>query len=155
VENSSGLSSRLTGTTPARTSGPFKDSVRVPAWTHTDLQLARMTNANLLIIGTEGLVLHLIKSLIPDLIKATVVRCRGERLLLPPASALVATMVLRDVDALADEEQRALLEWFRSASGLTQVVSTSSVPLWPLVEAGVFSDVLYYRLNTVCIDLSE
>jgi hypothetical protein len=132
---------------------PFSDGP-VPAWANADLQLARMTKANLLMIGTEGLVVQLMKSLIPDLNQAIVVRCRGERLMLPPASALVATIVLRDVDALADEEQRTLLEWFRSASGFTQVVSTSSAPLLPRVEAGAFSDLLYYCLNTVCIDLS-
>jgi transcriptional regulator of acetoin/glycerol metabolism len=45
-------------------------------------------------------------------------------------------------------------EWLAS-SNRPQVVSTASAPLLPLVEAGVFNDALYYRLNTVYIDLSE
>jgi transcriptional regulator of acetoin/glycerol metabolism len=48
-----------------------------------------------------------------------------------------------------------LFEWLDSTSSGTQVVSTASAPLLPLVEAGAFDDALYYRLNTVYVDLSE
>jgi transcriptional regulator of acetoin/glycerol metabolism len=33
------------------------------------------------------------------------------------------------------------------------VISTSSVSLLPLVQSGAFSDDLYYRLNTIWVDL--
>jgi len=38
-------------------------------------------------------------------------------------------------------------------AGRIQVVSTSAVSLWPRMKAGAFNDVLYYRLNTVCVDV--
>jgi transcriptional regulator of acetoin/glycerol metabolism len=51
------------------------------------------------------------------------------------------------------EEQRRLLEWLQETAGRTRVVSTTSAPLLPLVEDGVFLDTLYYRLNTVYVEL--
>ena len=41
---------------------------------------------------------------------------------------------------------------FRSV-GRTQVISTSRAPLMPLVDDGRFLNSLYYRLNTICVDL--
>jgi transcriptional regulator of acetoin/glycerol metabolism len=32
------------------------------------------------------------------------------------------------------------------------VVSTTAVPLWPRVKREAFNEVLYYRLNTVCVE---
>jgi len=40
------------------------------------------------------------------------------------------------------------------AAGQTQVVSTTPQPLLPLVQSGTFLARLYYRLNTVCVDLN-
>jgi DNA-binding NtrC family response regulator len=34
------------------------------------------------------------------------------------------------------------------------VVSTTSAPLLPRVEAGEFNATLFYRLNTVCVDVT-
>jgi DNA-binding NtrC family response regulator len=34
------------------------------------------------------------------------------------------------------------------------VVSTSPAPLIPRVHSGLFIDTLYYRLNTVCVDVT-
>ena len=39
------------------------------------------------------------------------------------------------------------------AAGQVQVVSTAAVPLWPNVKAGAFNETLYYRLNTVCVNV--
>ena len=40
------------------------------------------------------------------------------------------------------------------APGLLDRQSQSSASLLPRVEAGVFTDTLYYRLNTVCVDVT-
>jgi transcriptional regulator of acetoin/glycerol metabolism len=76
----------------------------------------------------------------------------GERLVLPdPRTAMI---ILYDVDALGHSDQLQLLEWLERGVGRTQVVSTTSAPLLPLVEAGIFSDMLYYRLNTVSVQVT-
>jgi hypothetical protein len=59
--------------------------------------------------------------------------------------------VLRNVDGLSAEQQRTLLAWLEHAVAPTHVVSTTTVPLFPRVTAGLFLDVLYYRLNTVML----
>ena len=62
--------------------------------------------------------------------------------------------MLHDVGALTTDDQLRLLDWLERAEGRTQVVSTSSAPLLPRVHAGSFIDTLYYRLNTVCVDVT-
>ncbi len=44
--------------------------------------------------------------------------------------------------------------WLDRAPGRTQVVSTTPALLFPRVQAGAFIDRLYYRLNTVCMDVT-
>jgi hypothetical protein len=63
-------------------------------------------------------------------------------------------MILQDVGALTDADQRRLLDWLDRAAGRTQVVSTTPASLWPRVQAGAFADGLYYRLNTLCMDVT-
>jgi len=51
-------------------------------------------------------------------------------------------------------EQRRLLDWLERCAGRYQVVSTTTSPLLALVEARVFHDALFYRLNVVCVDVT-
>jgi hypothetical protein len=139
-------------TAPCASMPAFRDEW---ALVHSDLNLARTTRANLLLVGTEGLVLNLVSVLVPDLSPGLTSRRRNRRLLLPPASSRVAAVVIRDVDALTPEDQLGLFNWLDAAKNGTQVVSTASAPLLPLVETGAFNAALYYRLNTVYINLSE
>jgi transcriptional regulator of acetoin/glycerol metabolism len=123
-------------------------------WTsiHSDLNLARMTGANLMLVGSKQVV-NLLSVLVTDQQSAVVIQ-RHEGLHLPASSAHVRTAVLRDVDTLTCQEQRCLLDWLTASSRhRMQVISTSSTPLLPLVKNGTFSDALYYRLNTVYIEL--
>ena len=99
--------------------------------------------------------MKLVSLLVPDANPSVMIRRQDGGLLLPPATARPSTVVVRDVDALTADEQRALLAWLDSGESRTQVVSTASAPVLPLVEAGAFNDALYYRLNTVYINLSE
>jgi DNA-binding NtrC family response regulator len=77
----------------------------------------------------------------------------GERLLLP-AVARGGTVVLHEVGALPQDDQLHLLNWLEHAVARTQVISTTSGPLLPLVHAGDFIETLFYRLNTVCLDVT-
>jgi hypothetical protein len=64
--------------------------------------------------------------------------------------------VLQNVAALDREGQSDLFRWLDEADRRTQVVSTTSQPLFPLVARGLFDEALYYRLNVVllCVDSS-
>jgi sigma-54-interacting transcriptional regulator len=117
-----------------------------------DCRLARSAGVNLLLVipeGTGGFA----DLLMAELAGPVVAWRAGERLMLPQAGQ-TGTLLLHDVGALSLNDQRYLLEWLERAAGRTQVVSTTPVPLLPLVQAGTFLARLYYRLNTVCVDLS-
>jgi DNA-binding NtrC family response regulator len=66
------------------------------------------------------------------------------------------TLVLRNVDALADPEQQALLEWLdKDAGDRAQVISQTAASLYTLVQAGQFQDGLYYRLNVIHLQIAS
>jgi transcriptional regulator of aromatic amino acid metabolism len=69
----------------------------------------------------------------------------------PPAEGSV---ILLDVASLVPDQQAELLRWLNEGAGRydVQLASTSSEPLFPLVEAGAFDATLYYRLNTIRIE---
>jgi hypothetical protein len=121
---------------------------------YRDLDLVRNFKANLLVVGTERLALSLVSSLVADVNPDFIIRCRDGLLPLPRRSSQSAIVVLRDVDALKPEEQLRFLDWLNSASKRIQVVSTASEPLLGRVAARAFDAALYYRLNTVYIDLT-
>jgi hypothetical protein len=118
-----------------------------------DCLLARAARVNLLVIHREGVLPDLL-GLMLDLQKHIATWCRGEQLVLPPV-AWARTMILPDVGALTHADQHRLLDWLDQAAGRTQVVSTTPAPLLPRVHAGAFLERLYYRLNTVCMDLTD
>jgi hypothetical protein len=120
----------------------------------SDLDLARVTGVNLLIVGAADEVATLLTSLWLCLVTPIVVRDRVEPLRLPPTSPPVGTIVIYDVDTLTRQEQDALNQWLRVGNGRARVVSCASESLLPMVEAGAFNDGLYYRLNVVTIDLA-
>jgi hypothetical protein len=118
-----------------------------------DLLLMGMPRINLLLIAPDGVVRHVLKSLLLDLWEPVARWSPGEPLTLP-LPALAGTMILHDVHALPAADQRRLLDWLELAKGRTQVVSTTSTPLLPRVNAGEFIATLFYRLNTVCVDVT-
>jgi sigma-54-interacting transcriptional regulator len=68
---------------------------------------------------------------------------------------LEGTLVLSEVARLDAKQQAQLLWWLDQFDERwqVQVVSTTSEPLFPLVETGAFLANLYYRLNVVRMDL--
>ena len=118
-----------------------------------DCRLARAAGVNLLLVIPEGTNATLTDALLSELVEPIVTWRPGEPLALPNA-ARTGTLILRDVGALPLSDQRRLIEWLERAAGQTQVVSTTATPLIPLVQAGAFLPRLYYRLNTVCVDVS-
>ncbi len=144
------------GTPDAR--GPLPHGSKLPDhWlmaraAHVDLLLMGMPRVNLLLIAPDGVVRFVLESLLLDLHEPIAQWRPGEALALPRVDE-AGTLVLHEPGSLRPDEQLRLLDWLERADGRTQVVSTSSAPLLPRVHAGGFIDTLYYRLNTICVDL--
>jgi hypothetical protein len=68
-----------------------------------------------------------------------------------PACDRTTTLVLHNVDQLTARAQAAIVQWLDHSNGRIWIVSTATTPLWPRVQAGAFDEVLYYRLNAVCV----
>jgi hypothetical protein len=145
---------------PTRPAAPLdRGSERHVHWqlaraAHVDLLLMGMPRINLLLIAPDAVVRHVMKSLPMDLWEPVARWSPGAPLNLP-VPAQTGTMILHDVHALPLNDQRRLVEWLEAAKGRTQVVSTTSAPLLPLVNAGKFIATLFYRLNTVCVDVTR
>jgi hypothetical protein len=120
---------------------------------HVDLLLMGMPRVNLLLIAPDGVVRYVLESLLLNLREPIWKWTPPGPLVLPPPDQ-VGTLILHDVGALLPKEQLELLDWLEFASRDTQIVSTSSTALIPRVHEGAFIDTLYYRLNTVCVDVT-
>lgn len=139
--------------------GALADASQLPE----EWRLARAARFNVLVLGMprinplltdlEGSIPNVLERILPDLEEPIVSWCPGGRLVLPPI-ARARTLILHEVGTLVFEDQRRLLEWLERVEGRTQLVSTCSTSLLPLVNSGVFNATLYYRLNTVCVDLT-
>jgi hypothetical protein len=114
-----------------------------------DWHIARASRFHVLIAGAADAVEQSLEVLMPHLTPP--VCCWTPDAFLP-SPGHVKTLVIRDVDALSAERQRDLLSWLdQAAAAPTRVVSTTTIPLFQRVAAGLFLDALYYRLNTVLL----
>jgi hypothetical protein len=118
-----------------------------------DLMAIGMPGVNLLLSGMDDVVQNILETILSDLDTPIASWYPGERLVLPPVPR-AGTMILHDVGAMNREDQLRLLAWSELAAGKTRIVSTASTPLLPLVSAGTFNDTLYYRLNTIFVDVT-
>ena len=62
-----------------------------------------------------------------------------------------ASLLIGDVSTLTLLQQIELYDWLGRFSAVAQVISVTSVPLWPLVKQGRFFEGLFYRLNVVSL----
>jgi Sigma-54 interaction domain len=137
---------------PDRTTAEAEDD-RLARAAHEELRLMGLPSVNLLLRGRETAVRTVLDSLARNLHEPIASWSPGRRLELP-AVEKARTMILHEVGSLDIEDQIHLLDWLGRAVGRTQVVSTTSSPLLPRVRAGAFIDTLYYRLNTVYLDVT-
>jgi replication-associated recombination protein RarA len=70
----------------------------------------------------------------------------------PPQTT--GTLIIWEVDTLDRTQQELFLMWMDRQVDL-QVISVARDPVFPLVLEGAFLDTLYYRLNIVCLQLSD
>jgi hypothetical protein len=72
----------------------------------------------------------------------------------PPAIEEAEMLVVPDVAALSPDRQHEWVTWLSNGDVRhPQIVATSGVPVYPLVEADQLSGILYYRLNTILLDM--
>jgi hypothetical protein len=116
------------------------------------LDVCLPARVNLLLTGPDTLADAFVRGLHPYLREPVAVLRGGRRFALP--SAQVGTLFLADVGSLTSEEQRRLHDWLDDRAGETQVISMSTTSLMPMVAAGSFLAALYYRLNTIYIDIT-
>jgi sigma54-dependent transcription regulator len=75
---------------------------------------------------------------------------------LPPLLDGMRTLILTDVDRLDAAEQRRLRHWFEERRNAdVQVISLTSIPLFSLVSENAFDTELYYRLNTIFLEVQS
>jgi hypothetical protein len=132
---------------PFRTEGQFVRSAF-----RRDLQVGSMPRTNVLVAGNPeatGIVVDMLRL---DL-RGPVVKWRAGQPLELPAPGQAATLVLDNLTRLSSDEQTHILGWLEEVMGRVRVVSTTGVPVWPLVQAGQFNEDLYYRLNMVFVDM--
>jgi len=103
---------------------------------------------NVLLEGSETATEPVVSRLRPHLRRPLVSMRGGTALALPTTE--IGTLILDQAHSLTTQDQTQLLEWLNAAS-TPRVISTSSQPLFPCVELGLFAEVLYYRLNVVLI----
>ena len=118
------------------------------AQVRVDTDSLAQSRANALIIGDQLAVMRVLGIIWPTL-KKSVRWVESTRLSLPLESG--GTLILEEADRLSERDQTDLLGWLDEHGLSVRVVTTSSRPLFPLVEAGSFLDSLYYRLNHVVI----
>jgi hypothetical protein len=111
----------------------------------------RSNPLGLLLIGRAEQTSLAIAGLLPAW-PAPIEICQGANF--TPDSA-VRTLVLRDAGEMTAARQASLLEWMNDAPRSKRVITTVREPLFPQVESGQFSPVLYYRLNTIMIEFGD
>ena len=137
---------------PLPNSSKLPDHWRLARAAHVDLLLMGMPRVNLLLIAPDGVVRFVLESLLLDL-QEPIQRWRSGEALTLPSPDTSGTLVLHEAGSLTIADQLRLLDWLERAEGRTQIISSSSTPLHARVHAGSFIDTLYYRLNTVCVDV--
>jgi hypothetical protein len=117
----------------------------------SEWRMLRAVRPNILVIGAADVVESTVSALVAELQRpVSYLRPNSP----PPASDEVGVLVVPDVTALTRDRQREWLTWLDDVDvRRPQIVATSDVPVYPLVKRDLFSGTLYYRLNTILLDM--
>ena len=127
---------------------------RITSAPRRDLQVGVMPRTNVLVVGSSEATRIVLDLLRLDL-RGPVLKWRPGQPLELPTRGRAATIVLEDLTRLTQDEQVRIVGWLEEVVGQVRVVSTTTVPIWPRVGRGEFNEVLYYRLNTVYVDVGS
>ena len=70
-----------------------------------------------------------------------------------PAELTAGTLVIREIDRLEPQQQERLSRWLCRHRPALQVLALARTPLFEQVADGRFSPELYYRMNTVTVEV--
>ena len=107
---------------------------------------------NVLLIGSDQAVTGFLQLLAP-LLQPAIAQSGNGAPGLPSDPG--GTLILRNVHRLAAGDQQRVSAWMSEPMRRTQVISTASRPLYPLVESKTFAEPLFYRLNVIMFSLTE
>jgi hypothetical protein len=117
----------------------------------SEWHIVKTGRPNALIMGAADAVEQCLAALLPHLDSPV---CLGVLDTVLSSADEVRTCVIRDVHELSEDQQQRLSSWLEQAANRrVRVVSTTTLPLFQLVVAGLFREALYYRLNTVLLDI--
>ena len=122
------------------------DLIIPPEW----LDMCRH-GCNALLVGPEPATRRLLTFLGPYLRRPTVWKGARHAPLDLPAGC--GALVLQNVSALGTHDQAAVSRWLDTHR--TQLISTSTQPLFPLIALGLFDEALYYRLNVMLLNIGR
>jgi hypothetical protein len=120
--------------------------------TAADWRRATIAQHNILLEGPAASIESALRLLAPFL-PEPVTWQRGSLLALPVGNC--GALVVENVAGLNGHDQARLRAWLEDTSCRTQVVSTVTYPLFPLVDCHVFDATLYYRLSVVRFFLGQ
>ena len=115
--------------------------------------LARTARANVLVVCPDDAAERIVATLQAGLPPPVLSWRPGTRLGLGNAGHS-GTVILWNIEALTPDDQSCLCEWLEIDAGRARVISTSREHVFPLVEAGTFLEMLYYRLNVLCFEFN-
>ena len=114
--------------------------------------LADAARLNTMFAGPPALVEHALAMLSHRFDVPVLTATCDRRFLLEPATT-ARTLIMHDIDRLSPSEQRQLLNWMEQVPSRPRIISTVRGRLLTPLPNETFLDVLYYRLNTVYVDL--
>ena len=118
-----------------------------------DLRCATIAQHRILLEGPDASIEAVLLLLAPYLREPLTWNQPGTALKLPAND--YGALVLQNVAGLNRVEQARLLAWLDDLTHETQVVSTTTFALAPLVDCNRFDATLYYRLNVLRFPLDQ
>jgi Sigma-54 interaction domain len=118
-----------------------------------DWRRAARAQHNMLLEGAGASIETALQLLAPCLRQPVTWNGRACALALPADKG--GTLIVQNIALLDGQDQLRLRVWLNDPARRTQVVSTTTYPLFPLVDCGVFDATLFYRLNVMQFSVDQ
>jgi hypothetical protein len=124
---------------------------RLASRSHKDWRALLRTRANVLVTGPHDVIDEFAETCAEELRQPVIIVSAAE----PLALRWSSTLVITNLHLLDRPSQRMLNAWIRDPENSdTQIISLTSERLLPLVDEGSFDRDLFYRLNTIHLELT-